>query len=333
VVIRLTAKGELCTDKDTLELFSQVALVQPLLDYRRVTHRLKTWGETYQRHLSPDNRLHPNFLLLGARPGRMSCRTPNIQNLPRDSGLRVCLIAPEGYRLVAADFAQIELRIAGLLSKDPVILSAYENGRDLHRAIVVQVTGKSEDEITIEERKLGKALNFGLLYGASARTFQTRASVDYGLDISLDEAQRFKSIFDQTYSRLRWWQLEQHREAQTKGKIKTVGGRLVSLQNPEKCYTDARNYPIQAAAADLQLLAIQRVHTVLLKQSLPAYLVDFIHDELVLEVREDVVPNVRELLRHEMTRAFLDLFKSYKPESLYRGLVEVGVGQNYADAK
>jgi len=82
-------------------------------------------------------------------------------------------MAPEGYRLVAADFAQIELRIAGLLSRDPVILSAYEQGRDLHRAIMAQVTGKSEDEITIEERKLGKALNFGLLYGASARTFQT----------------------------------------------------------------------------------------------------------------------------------------------------------------
>ena len=92
-------------------------------------------------------------------------------------------MAPEGYKLVAADFAQIELRIAGLLSQDPVILAAYEQGRDLHRAIVAQVTGKSEDEITSEERKLGKALNFGLLYGAGANTFQTRARVDYGLDM------------------------------------------------------------------------------------------------------------------------------------------------------
>jgi DNA polymerase I len=120
-----------------------------------------------------------------------------------------------------------------------VILSVYENGRDLHRAIVAQVAGKSEDQITSEERKLGKALNFGPLYGASAGTFQTRASVDYGLDISLEEAYRFKSIFDQTYSRLRWWQLEQHLAAEQKGKIKTVGGRLVSFQNPTRCYTDA----------------------------------------------------------------------------------------------
>jgi DNA polymerase-1 len=91
---------------------------KPLVDYRRVSHRLETWGETYQRHLGPDNRLHPNFVLLGARSGRMSCRNPNIQNLPRDPALRACFIAPEGYRLLAADFAQIELRIAGLLPRD-----------------------------------------------------------------------------------------------------------------------------------------------------------------------------------------------------------------------
>jgi DNA polymerase-1 len=263
----------------------------------------------------------------------MSCRHPNIQNIPRDPAVRACFMAPEGYKLVAADFAQIELRIAGLLSQDPVILAAYEQGRDLHRAIVAQVTGKAEDEITIEERKLGKALNFGLLYGASARTFQTRASVDYGLAISLDEAQRFKFIFDQTYSRLRWWQLEQQREAETKGKIKTVGGRLVSLQNPEKCYTDARNYPIQAAAADLQLLAIHRIYAQLVERKLPAFLVNFIHDELVLEVREDLTDEVSSLLEDEMTGAFLMLFRPYNPEPVARGLVEVGGGANYAQVK
>ena len=316
-----------------MEIFSHAELVRPLLEYRRVAHRLKTWGESYQRHLGPDNRLHPNFVLLGARSSRMSCRHPNIQNIPRDPAVRACFIAPEGYKLVAADFAQIELRIAGLLSQDPVILAAYEQGRDLHRAIVAQVTGKAEDEITIEERKLGKALNFGLLYGASARTFQTRASVDYGLAISLDEAQRFKFIFDQTYSRLRWWQLEQQREAETKGKIKTMSGRLVSFHNPARCYTDARNYPIQAAAADLQLLGIHRIYAQLVERKLPAFLVNFIHDELVLEVREDLTDEVSSLLEDEMTGAFLMLFRPYNPEPVARGLVEVGGGANYAQVK
>jgi DNA polymerase I len=223
-------------------------------------------------------------------------------------------------------------RIAGLLSRDPVILSAYEQDRDLHRGIVAQVTGKAEDDITSEERKLGKALNFGLLYGASAGTFQTRARVDYGLNISLDEAQRFKVIFDRTYSRLRWWQLEQQREAETKGKIETVGGRLISFQNPPRCYTDARNYPIQAAA-DLQLLAIQRTYARLVERNLPAFLVNFVHDELVLEVRADLVGEVPALVVDEMTTAFLELFKPYNPELVARGLVEVGAGFNYTQAK
>jgi DNA polymerase I len=263
----------------------------------------------------------------------MSCRSPNIQNLPRDPAVRACFIAPEGYRLVAANFAQIELRIAGLLSKDTVILSAYEQGQDLHRGIVAQVAGKSEDEITSEERKLGKALNFGPLYGASAGTFQIRASVDYGLAISLDEAQRFKAIFDQTYSYLRWWQLEQQREAKTKGKIETVDGRLVSFQNPARCYTDARNYPIQAAAADLQLLALQRIYAQLVERKLPAFLVNCVHDELVLEVRADPVNEASSLLEDEMTDAFLEVFKPYKPAPVARGLVEVGVGANCAHVK
>jgi DNA polymerase-1 len=103
--------------------------------------------------------------------------------------------------------------------------------------------------------------------------------------------------------------------------------------NRADCYNDAYNYGIQASAADLQMQAIHRVHTALRHKDLPAHMINFIHDELVLEVREDVVDDVRELLRHEMTGAFLDLFKAYQPESMVRGLVEVGVGTNYAEVE
>lgn len=328
-----TLKGQLATDKDTLEAFGDVALVRPLLNYRRVAHRLKTWGEAYLRHITPAGRIHPGFLLLGARSGRMSCRSPNVQNLPRDPALRACFIAPAGFRIMAADYGQIELRTAGLLSGDPVIRAAYEGGHDLHREIVARVTGRPVAEITDGERKLGKALNFGLLYGAGARTFRTRARVDYGLEITLEEAEQFKRVFDATYAALRWWQGEQQRDAQSRGWIKTPSGRRVSFRDPTDCYTDSRNYPIQAAAADLQLLAIQRTHAALTAAKLPAYLVNFVHDELVLEVREDVLADVEALLQTTMTGAYLDLFKDRNPEPLARGLVEVGSGLNYAAAK
>jgi DNA polymerase I len=127
--------------------------------------------------------------------------------------------------------------------------------------------------------------------------------VDYGLEISLDDAQRFKSVFDQTYSRLRWWQVEREREAEQKVKFTSVGGRLVCFQDPARCYTDSRNYPIQGAAADLQLFAIQRIHTRLVAQKLPAFLVTFIHDELVLEVPADLVDEVSSLEVDKMTGA------------------------------
>jgi DNA polymerase I-like protein with 3'-5' exonuclease and polymerase domains len=328
-----TPTGQLCTDKDTLERFSHVELVQPLLEYRRVNQRLNNWGETYQRHLSADNRLHPNFVLLGARSGRMSCNKPNVQNLPRDPALRACFIAPEGYRLMAADFAQIELRIAGLLSGDTAIRSAYEQGRDLHRSIVAKVMDKAEKEVSSEERKLGKALNFGVLFGGGATTFKNKTWANYGIELSLEDAEKFRAVFNRTYHRLRCWQQAQYRQAQTIGKIRTAGGRLVAVCNRADCYNYAYSYGIQASAADLQMQAIHRVHTALRHKDLPAHLINFIHDELVLEVRKDTVDDVGGLLIHEMTQAFLDLFKAYQPESMAQGLVEIGVGTNYAEVK
>ena len=115
--------------------------------------------------------------------------------------------------------------------------------------------------------------------------------------------------------------------------IRTIGGRLASFQNPTKCYTDSRNYPIQAAAADLQLLGIHRIYAQLLRQKTPAFLVNFVHDELVLEVRADLVDEVSSLLEDETTKAFLMLFKPYNPAPVARGLVEVGAGFNYAQVR
>ncbi len=107
----------------------------------------------------------------------------------------------------------------------------------------------------------------------------------------------------------------------------------MSFKDPEDCYTDAWNYPIQSAAPDLQLLAIQRTHEALLDARLPAYLVNFVHDALVLEVWEDTLGEVESLLQTAMVDAFLDLFKAHDPEPLAQGLVEVGIGLNYNAAK
>jgi DNA polymerase-1 len=324
--------GCLSTKRDTLERFANVPLVRPLLQHRWVDHRLTTWGHVYQRHLQPDGRLHPGFLLLGAgHTGRMSCRKPNTQNLPRAPALRACFVAPEGYRILAADFSQIELRIPALLSGDPTLRNAYAEGRDLHRLIVSETTGIPEDRVTNEDRKKGKAINFLFLYGGGVDTYRTRAFVSYGLEISEVEGQRHRDVFDVTYAGLRWWQSDEYSEHKRLGGVRTVGRRWLPFPDPQDCYTNSRNYPIQGSAADLQYLAIQRVHQAL--QGMDAHLVNFIHDELVLEVREDLVDEVSALVQDEMTGAFLDLFKGFDPAPLARGLVEVGVGRSYAEAK
>ncbi len=329
----VSEKGkQLVTDKDTLEGFADQPLIKPLLSYRRAAHREKTWGETYKRHLSLDGRLHPGFVLMGAISGRMSCREPNIQNLPKDQKLRSCFVAPDGYLLVTADFSQIELRISAIMSQDPMMLGVYREGRDLHKGTVAQVTNRPEVEVTEAERRLGKALNFGFLYEAGANTFRKRAQLDYGLTFTLDEANTFKRQFNETYATLRWWQMEQYREAKHTGLVKTVTGRVIHLPNPDDCYTQARNLPIQGSAADLQMMAIRRVFYRL--QNIPAVLVNFVHDELVLEVRDDAVEEVSGILTQEMTNAFLDLFKVYRGvEETTLKLVDIGIGQNYAEAK
>ena len=112
-----------------------------------------------------------------------------------------------------------------------------------------------------------------------------------------------------------------------------MAGKVIAFRDPANCYTDSRNYPVQSAAADLQLLAIQKVHRAVEEKALPAYLVNFVHDELVLEVQAEAAEDVSGLVRGEMTRAFIELFEDYPADSLAHGLVEVGTGANYAEVK
>ena len=328
-----TPKGQLSLTEDTLRAYPDLPVVKPLLRYREVADILKTWGAKYEHFIDPAGRIHPGFHLLGARSGRMACSEPNMQNLPREPALRACFIAPPGYQLLTADFSQIELRIAGLLSGDRVIRTAYDQGQDLHREIVARITGKPPTEVTPDERKLGKALNFGLLYGAGAETFRRRAWLDYDITLSSAEARRFKEVFDQTYQALRTWQEQNHRLVERQGWLQSPAGRRIYVKNPGNCYTVARNYPVQGAAADLMMLAILRTHAALLQAKVPAFLVNFVHDELVLEVADDAVAQVKDLVNQAMTSAFLDLFREYDPAPLARNLVEIGVGANYASAK
>jgi DNA polymerase I-like protein with 3'-5' exonuclease and polymerase domains len=171
-----------------------------------------------------------------------------------------------------------------------------------------------------------------LLYGAGARTFRSFASANYGLDITLEDAEQYKTQFDKSYAKLRFWQLEQHRKHQQAGEFRTVGGRRCVFKDRKHCYTDSRNYPIQGAAADLQMKAIHAVSDQLTGKGV--YLVNMVHDELIMEVVDAQVAHVMDQLVLIMTDVFMQVFRRFPAaKDVVGGLVDVKSGNSYAEAK
>lgn len=171
-------------------------LAHLLRRYRLARKRSGTYGTGWLSHLAADGRVYPSWQQVGAASGRMSCSTPNVQQLPR-GGYRSCVAAPPGRVLVRADYSQIELRIAAKVSGDRALLEAFRRGDDLHATTARSVLGI--EEVTKDHRQLAKALNFGLLYGMGAAGFRRYARSQYGLALSDDEARRYRAAFFKSY--------------------------------------------------------------------------------------------------------------------------------------
>src|SRR5690606_31393313 len=144
--------------------------IEPLLKYKERSKLLNTYGESFADHISPaTGRIHASFRIGGTTTGRLSCTKPNIQNPPRDSSFRRLFEAEKGNALVVADFSQVELRVAAIVSHDKEMLEAYRNGEDLHRKTAAAVLGIEQKDVSKDHRQMAKAVNFGLLYGQGAK--------------------------------------------------------------------------------------------------------------------------------------------------------------------
>jgi DNA polymerase-1 len=175
-----------------------------LRDYRSANKLATTYGKVWVKNAYRDGRLYPSWKQIGADSGRMACSAPNLQNLPRDLRYRACFRAPDCRVLVKADYSQIELRIAAKISGDAEMAADYQRGEDLHARTARTVLGIAE--VTKEHRQLAKALNFGLLYGMGAKGFRDYARNNYGVDLSLENAQAYRSAFFKSYPGLAAWQ-------------------------------------------------------------------------------------------------------------------------------
>jgi DNA polymerase-1 len=324
-----TASGQYSTAEDVLELLDH-PLPRLLLEHRSLAKLKSTYTDKLPELVNPDTkRVHTSYHQAVAATGRLSSSDPNLQNIPirTEAGRRIrqAFVAPQGHRLIAADYSQIELRIMAHLSGDEGLLNAFRHGEDVHRATAAEVFGVSIDEVTADQRRNAKAINFGLIYGMSAFGLAKQ------LGIGRNEAQSYVEMYFARYPGVKQYMESTRQLAAKNGYVETLFGRRlmvrdINSKNPAQRQAAERaaiNAPMQGTAADIIKRAMIGVDAALAGLEDKARLIMQVHDELVLEVREDAVAEIGELVRDKMCAA---------AQLAVPLLVEVGVGSNWDEA-
>lgn len=320
------------TRAEILKTLPNLPVLEPFLQYKEFFKLNSSFGKTFVEHINPiTGRIHPEFLLGNTSTGRMTCQKPNIQQVPRQKDFRALFVSPPGKMLVVADYSQIELRVAALLSQDPTMLEAYLNGKDLHKVTAASITRGCPDQVTKDQRQAAKAVNFGLLYGQGAAGLAKYAQSNYGVTMSVDDAEMARQTFFSTFPLLRSYQQKEAKKAEQLQMVNTRAGRKRDFSKEKNgySYTEALNTPIQGTAAEIMLSTLCILERFL--QDIDARLVNVVHDEIVLEVADQDVEKAKISLSEAMTKGFLNIF----PEAgnYLIGLVEVKSGYSWAEAK
>lgn len=311
-VLKRTPKGAVSIGAEQLDDYAAMGypIATKLLEYKR---RLKDVGTFLEPWLEQavDSRLHPSFNVDTVRTGRTSCQEPNLQQVPRDKALRTLFKAPPGKALFECDYSQLELRIACHYAEERTMQGIYAQDGDIHTRTAQVVTGKSE--VTKEERGKAKAVNFGFLYGMSAKGFVNYAKTGYGVIVSDKEATEMRARYFNTYRDLEPWYAKQKRLCVQDGGVYTLFGRFRALPeiysqewsekgSAERCCI---NTPVQSSGSDILLSAMIEID-----QTLPeCQIVCTVHDSILVEVPESKVDYYKErigsIMRHP---ALLDYF-------------------------
>jgi DNA polymerase-1 len=331
-VLSKTAKGQASTAEAVLaELAEQdYPLPKVLMQYRSLSKLKSTYTDKLPEQINPrTGRIHTSYQQAVAATGRLSSSDPNLQNIPIRTAegrrIRQAFIPAPGYKLVAADYSQIELRIMAHLARDEGLLYAFQNDLDVHRATAAEVFGVELAAVSNDQRRSAKAINFGLIYGMSAFGLAKQIGVDR------KQAQDYIDRYFTRYPGVLGYMERTRAQAAEKGFVETLFGRRlyvpdINAKNPSLrrgAERTAINAPMQGTAADIVKLAMVAVDNWLTDSGLDARMILQVHDELVLEVREDLVDLVREQIQpHMASAAQLDVPL----------LVEVGVGNNWDEA-
>ncbi|MDH0733719.1 DNA polymerase I [Pseudomonas sichuanensis] len=331
-VLSKTAKGQPSTAEAVLDDLAEQGFPLPkvLMQYRSLSKLKSTYTDKLPGQINPrTGRIHTSYQQAVAATGRLSSSDPNLQNIPVRTAegrrIRQAFVASPGYKLLAADYSQIELRIMAHLAKDEGLLHAFRNDLDVHRATAAEVFGVALDQVTTDQRRSAKAINFGLIYGMSAFGLAKQIGVDR------KQSQDYIDRYFARYPGVLAYMERTRAQAAEQGFVETLFGRRLYLpdinaKNPalrKGAERTAINAPMQGTAADIIKRAMVSVDNWLTDSGLDARVILQVHDELVLEVREDLVEQVKDEIRGYMSGA---------AELDVPLLVEVGVGSNWDEA-
>ncbi len=330
-VVKKTPSGVPSTDEEVLEKLAQDhPICKTLLEHRGLSKLKSTYTDKLPRMINPKTgRVHTNYAQAVAVTGRLSSTDPNLQNIPVRTAegrrIREAFVAPPGSKIVSADYSQIELRIMAHLSGDASLIDAFAAGEDVHRHTASEVFDTPRDQVTSEQRRYAKVINFGLIYGMSA------FGLAQNLDIERAAAQSYMEKYFARYPSVAKYMERTRNEARERGYVETVFGRRLWLPDigssnqarRQAAERQAINAPMQGTAADLIKMAMIAVQDWLERERLATKLIMQVHDELVLEVPESELDRVKSNVETLMTGvAKLDVPL----------VVDAGVGDNWEEA-
>ncbi|MEQ1976059.1 DNA polymerase I [Xenorhabdus sp. SGI240] len=330
-VLKKTPNGAPSTNEEVLEeLAESHKLPRVILEHRGLAKLKTTYTDKLPLMVHPlTNRVHTSYHQAVTATGRLSSRDPNLQNIPvrNDEGRRIrqAFVAPEGYRIMAADYSQIELRIMAHLSQDKGLLEAFAQGKDIHRATAAEVFGVPLEQVTSEQRRSAKAINFGLIYGMSAFGLSRQLGIPRG------EAQRYMDLYFERYPGVLAYMERTRTQAAEQGFVETLEGRRLYLPDIKSrnamrrkaSEREAINAPMQGTAADIIKLAMIAVDNWIISEQPNVRMIMQVHDELVFEVHESELETAGQKIRELMEQSMqLDVPLN----------VDVGIGDNWEQA-
>jgi len=330
-ILKKTPKGQPSTAESVLQrLAADFPIVQTILNYRTTAKLKTTYTDKLPLMVNQDTgRVHTSYHQAVTATGRLSSSDPNLQNIPIRTAegrrIRQAFIAPKGFQILAADYSQIELRIMAHNSQDPGLLDAFQAGLDIHQATAAEIFAVDLQSVSAEQRRSAKAINFGLIYGMSAFGLTRQLGITRG------DAQEYIELYFARYPKVKEYMDAIRNQARESGFVETVFGRRLYLpdidsrnyQRRQYAERSAINAPMQGTAADIIKKAMIDLERQLVEESIDAKIIMQVHDELVLEVKDNSVDAVSELVTEAMGKA-ADLDVVLK--------VDLGVGENWDQA-